>query len=165
MIAPFLNYYDKMNTELFKSSKPLPSIPENATKETIIKTLKKHAIENNFEVVIARSTETLVHLKCVKGGVYRNTRKLTDETRKIKKKNSRRINCPFYIRVGMGKGRINYLKPTSENEHYHNHDITKENLLSPRTGKKKKLDSTDTKSCQHEIEQNTPNEDSAELIK
>lgn len=43
-----------MNTELLKSDKSLPFIPENATKDVIVKIIKKHAIKNNSEVIIPR---------------------------------------------------------------------------------------------------------------
>lgn len=145
-----------MNTGYFLSSKPLPSIPENATKEIVIKILKEHAVENNFKIVIARSTSTNVHLKCVKGGTYRNTRKLTEEDRQVWK-NSQRTNCPFLIRVAKSKnGGFIYLKPTTESEKFHNHELTKENLLATSDGRKSLLDSNDIEKLQRGIDQNLP---------
>jgi hypothetical protein len=118
--------------------------------------LKSTPQKNSFETVIVRSTATSAHLKCKKGGQYRSVRRLTEEER-TSWRNSCRTECPFYIRIGKKKGEeFTYLPAISENEHFHNHDLNEENMLSTSSGRKLSLSSSDREELQRGIERNVP---------
>lgn len=145
-----------MNTEIYESSEPLPLISESSTKDTVVNAVKEYAKRNGFEVVIARSTAHSAHLKCKKGGAYKNVRNLSEDDRKSYR-NTCRIQCPFYIRIGTKKDKgLTYLSHVSNDEKYHNHEINDENLLSTSAGRKSLLDLNDMEELQRGIEQKLP---------
>ncbi|KAI8880689.1 hypothetical protein K501DRAFT_190654, partial [Backusella circina FSU 941] len=111
-------------------------IPENAEKNTAKKLLTEYAIQNNFTLTTANSGPTFIHLKCKKGGEYRNWQNLSEEERKCIK-NSTRISCPYYIRIGNSKTQgFHYVQSVSVDEHYHKHSLNCNILLATTSGRK-----------------------------
>ncbi|KAG2205275.1 hypothetical protein INT47_009540 [Mucor saturninus] len=47
--------------KLFEVSAPLPTLPPNATKEITTDLIKNYALENDFELIKVRSSETRIH--------------------------------------------------------------------------------------------------------
>ncbi|KAG2191505.1 hypothetical protein INT47_005119 [Mucor saturninus] len=73
-----------MNTDLkrFEVSAPLPTLPPDGTKEITTNLIKNYALKNYIELTKVRSSETRIHFQRKRGGIYRNTRELSEANRK-----------------------------------------------------------------------------------
>ncbi|OAD74435.1 hypothetical protein PHYBLDRAFT_144888 [Phycomyces blakesleeanus NRRL 1555(-)] len=113
--------------ELYLVKEPLPTFPINGFSERTIavEVLKNYATANNFSLVVKESKPTMVHLKCSKGGSYKNKHKVEDTKRK-RKKNSSLIGCPYLLKLSFKKKVQGYLplKQCHLEEAYHNHPLS-----------------------------------------
>ncbi|KAI9276382.1 hypothetical protein BY458DRAFT_488769 [Sporodiniella umbellata] len=139
-----------------KLPSPLPDIPKNSDKEEVKKMLMEYALCHNFILTVCQSSAKLLHLKCKKGGSYKNWRRLNKEDRRRHKK-SGRTGCPFYIRLSNKKGLgFQYLSPRVDRERFHNHLIDERNSFDTSAGRKSKLTVDDLKKVTEGIEKNLP---------
>ncbi|KAG2191421.1 hypothetical protein INT47_002914 [Mucor saturninus] len=130
------------NLKLFEVSAPLPTLPPNATKEITTDLIKNYALENNFELTKARSSEARIHFQ--------------SEANRKRQKDSCKCNCPYYIKVETTKdGGFSYTQPTGD-ERFHNHPLSAENVLLSSNGRNNKLNSDGVEKIQKGIEQEIP---------
>ena len=143
------------DSELITVPNALPRIPEDANKEHVRELLQKFALENNFFLVTYYSTDTVLHLRCKRGGSYSNWRGLQEEERKRLKKTIR-ADCPYKIRVSDKKGKGFQYIAVKGNECFHNHPIDEASSLATDKGRKSKLDASDLTKINESIELNFP---------
>lgn len=74
----------------------LPPLQLYDSKSALITSAKDFAAAHGYALVIKRSKETKVWLKCDKGEAYRNRYKL-DENQRIRSTRSRLTDCPMMV--------------------------------------------------------------------
>ncbi|CAG8503717.1 2674_t:CDS:1 [Acaulospora morrowiae] len=93
-----------------------------ASREAVIQHVKTHAFSHGYAVCIKRSErDKFVYLRCDRGGTYRNSLNLTDNTCQ-RATSSRLIDCPFEL-YGKKKDNQWYLAIKNAN---HNHKASKD---------------------------------------
>ena len=103
---------------------PMPP-REFATRDDLLAGAKDWAASQGYAVVIARSRENRLWLKCDRGGSYENRRNLTKEQRKRKRGESRLLGCPFrMVAVAKRDGSWKVETATPEHNHVPSEDLT-----------------------------------------
>ncbi len=113
-------------------TEPLPSLappPDNTyqSREALLEDAKQFAGCHGYALVIERSRDTKLWLKCDRGGVYRNRHHLTEATKKRKRAHSRLLDCPFRLRGAVKEGIWSLTTVNSE----HNHEASDDMRVHP----------------------------------
>lgn len=112
-------------------TEPLPPLappPDNTynSREGLLEGAKKFAAGHGYALVIERSRENKLWLKCDRGGTYRNRHHLTEATKK-RKAHSRLLACPFRLRGAVKEGMWSLTTVNGE----HNHEASDDMRVHP----------------------------------
>ena len=83
-----------------------PPSGQFTSREDMLAYMKEWAESQGYAIVIGRSRQNRLWLKCDRGGVYADRHGLTPENRKRKRGESRLTDCPFKVLANMRKDGI-----------------------------------------------------------